>query len=127
MFWEFISNNMMKQNWKNLTRLNLGIHPVSLACSSVHIFPLTISMLGIDSSSSRLTRSITQNRAALTEVLLKVGHIIKCFVSTGRPCWDPAFIENQSNMQLRGQRRREKIISSSKAEKIGLNLLTTFG
>lgn len=53
MFWEFISNNMMKQNWKNLTWLNLGIHPVSLACSSVQIFPLTISTLGIDSSSSR--------------------------------------------------------------------------
>lgn len=75
----------------------------------------------------QITQSITQNRAALTEIFLKVGHIIKCFIPTGCPCWDPGFIENQSNMQLRGQWRREKIISSSKAEKIELNLLTTFG
>lgn len=66
-FWEFISSSTMKQNWKNLTRLDLGIHPVSLACPSVQTSPLTVSMLGIDSSSGGLMQSITQSRAALTE------------------------------------------------------------
>lgn len=107
MFWEFISNNMMKQNWKDLTRLGLGIHPASLACPSVQTFPLTFSMLRIDSSSIGLTQSITQSTAALTEIFPKVGNIIKCFISTGFPCWDPGFLENQSNMQLRWQWKRE--------------------
>lgn len=54
MFWEFISNNMMKQNWKDLTRLDLGIHPGSLACPPVQTVPLMVSVLEIDSLASGL-------------------------------------------------------------------------
>lgn len=35
MFWEFISNNMMRQKWKDLILLDLEIHLVSLACPFV--------------------------------------------------------------------------------------------
>lgn len=83
-----------------------------------------VSVLGIDSSCIGLMQSITQSTAALTEIFLRVRNIIKCFISTGFPCWDPGFLENQSNMQLRWQRKREKIVSTLKVEKIEPNLLT---
>lgn len=67
MFWEFIPNNLMKQNWKDLTRLALGIRPVSLARPSVHTSAHTVPMLGVDSSPIGWTQSITWNEAALPE------------------------------------------------------------
>lgn len=89
MFWEFISNNTMKQNWKDLTRLGLGIHPVSLACPSVQTFPLTVSMLQIDSLSIGLTQSITQSRLPL----LKSSRKLEISLSVSFPQGFPVGIQ----------------------------------
>lgn len=121
MFWEFISNNTMKQNWKDLTRLDLGIHPVSLACPSVETFPLTASMLGIDPSSTGLMQG-TQSTAALTEIFLNVGNIIKCFISRVSLLGYRAYRKSEQHaVEVTMKEGQNSIL---KAEKIQPNLLT---